>query len=230
MTPTDWDIPGVRQGMTRMMDRRESALARGERHIGWKLAFGAPTALARFGLSGPVVGYLTDATMHPPGSTVSCEGWARPVAEPELAVRFGRDVTTPGEADSAVSEFGLAIELANVDPPPEEIEDVLAGNIYHQAVLFGETVPVEDAIHVTDLGLAVKRVGHDVVNVADVEKLTGRVGEVLVHAAGLLAAAGSKFRSGDVVILGSVTPPLEIAPGEEVTFTSTVLDPVIVGV
>jgi len=216
--------------MTRMLERRESALARGENHIGWKLAFGAPAALARFRLSGPLVGYLTDATMHLPGSTVSCEGWVRPVAEPELAVRFGSDVTRSDEAASAVSELGLAIELANVDPPPEEIEDVLAGNIYHQAVLFGETVPVEDAIDVTNLGLSVKHAGHDVMNIADVERLTGRIGEVLVHAADLLAAAGAMFRSGDVVILGSVTPPLEIAPGDGVAFTSRVLDPVTVGV
>ena len=74
MSVPDWDNEGVREGTRKMLDLRARALDRGERPIGWKLGFGAPQSMARFGLSGPLVGFLTDATAHSPGSTVSCAG------------------------------------------------------------------------------------------------------------------------------------------------------------
>ncbi|HEU4318476.1 MAG TPA: fumarylacetoacetate hydrolase family protein [Acidimicrobiia bacterium] len=213
-----------------MLERRAAALERGERVIGWKLAFGAPASMQRFGLTGPVVGYLTDATLHPPGSTVSCEGWAGAVAEPELAARFGADVIDPDRAADAISTVGLAIELANVDPPPSEIEVVMAGNIYHQAVLLAEADEGHAGGDVGGLRVTVQRNDEEIADIDDVETLTGPIREIVPHAAGLLGAAGEAFRTGDVVILGSVTPPIPISPGDTITFTSGSLAPVSVRV
>jgi 2-keto-4-pentenoate hydratase len=213
-----------------MLELRAKALQRGERAIGWKLAFGAPASLTRFGLSGPVVGFLTDATLHDSGSVVSCSGWAHPVAEPELAVYFGRDVDSPQLASETISEIGPAIELANVDPPPEDIGEVVAGNIYHQAVLFGEADERLPGIDVGGLDGRVERDGATVDRIDDLEALTGPIEVIVAHAAGLLQAAGETFRQGDVVILGSVTPPLQIRPDEEIGFTLGAMKPVKVKV
>ena len=230
MTPADWDQSSVRDGTTRMLELRARALQRGERHVGWKLAFGAPASLARFGLSGPVIGFLTDATVHPSGSTVSCSGWAGPVAEPELAAYFDRDVDDPGQASDSIGGIGPAIELANVDPPPADIGEVIAGNIYHRAVLFGDPDDRIAGFDVRGLRGTVEHDGETVGELDDLEGLTGRIEFIVAHAAGLLHAAGETFRRGDVVILGSVTPPLGIRPGQEIRFTLGAMKPVIVRV
>jgi 2-keto-4-pentenoate hydratase len=218
VTPADWDQPSVRDGTTRMLELRARALQRGERHVGWKLAFGAPASLARFGLSGPVIGFLTDATVHPSGSTVSCSGWAGPVAEPELAAYFDRDVDDPGQASDSIGGIGPAIELANVDPPPADIGEVIAGNIYHRAVLFGDPDGYVSGCDVSGFRGVVEHNGETVEEIEDLEALTGRIESIVAHAGGLLQAAGETFRKDDILILGSVTPPLAIEPGEEIGF------------
>lgn len=229
MIPADWEFPAVRSGITRMLELRERAVQRGEKAIGWKLAFGAPDSLSRFGLSGPVVGFLTDATLHPSGSDISCSGWAGPVAEPELAAYFDSDVDDPGRAIEAIGGFGPAIELANVDPPPEDIGDVVAGNIYHKAVLLGDP---GDRVAIADVSDSQASVEHDgqKVQIDELEAMTGRIEVIVAHAVGLLQAAGETFREDDVVILGSVTPPLRITPGQRITFTMGGLSPVTVSV
>lgn len=219
MTPPDWGNEHVREGTRRMLVLRSEHLAGGERAIGWKLGFGAPASLERFGLSGPLLGFLTDATVHAPGATVSCAGWKRPVAEPEIAVRIARDVK-PGSGDIAesIASLGAAIELADVDPPPEHIEETLAGNIFHRAVIFGEPDPARAGGKRNDLRARVAHDGVEVADTGDVEALTGDLIELIRHSAALLAAAGEQLSAGDVVITGSIIPPLEIRPGQEIIF------------
>ncbi|MEX1125130.1 MAG: fumarylacetoacetate hydrolase family protein [Acidimicrobiia bacterium] len=219
MTLPDWDNAQVRQGLQRMLALRSKRLAGGEKAIGWKLAFGAPSSLARFGLSAPLFGFLAEATTLPPGSTVSCVGWGRPVAEPEIAVHIGRDVE-PGSTRvaEAIAGIGAAIELADVHPPSEDIEEILAGNIFHRAVILGAAEPARAGGTRDGMRARVAQDGIEVANTSDLEALTGDLIEVVGHAAMLLAAAGERLRAGEVVITGSIVPPLAIQPGQEVVF------------
>jgi 2-keto-4-pentenoate hydratase len=201
-----------------MLDLRSEYLERGDRTIGWKLGFGAPVWLDRFGLTGPLVGFLPESRRHHPGSTVSCEGWANPVAEPEIAVYLGRDVDDPDLAADAIVAVGPAIELADIDAPPEDIGDVLAGNIFHRAVILGEPDPGRAGGEVGGLQARVSRDGAEMADTSDPEVLTGDIVAILGHAAALLGAAGETLRAGEVVIMGSVTPPLPVQPGNEVSF------------
>lgn len=230
MTAPDWENAAVRSGMERLLARRSDVLESGERTIGWKLGFGAPAWLEKFNLSGPLVGFLPESRSHPPGASVSCKGWVRAVAEPEIAVHIGRDVDDPSRAAEAVSALGAAIELADVDPPPDDIEETLAGNIFHRAVILGEP---DRGLSTLDVGLLRARVhvdGAEVADTTDLETLTGNLGDILGHAAALLASAGERLRAGEVVIAGSVVPPIEISPGSEVSYELSPLDPVTVRV
>src|SRR5207247_3113489 len=61
-------------------------------------------------------------------------------AEPEIAVHMGKDL--PGGTDraatiSAIAALGPAIELADLNPPPDDVEVTLAGNIFHRYVILG---------------------------------------------------------------------------------------------
>lgn len=217
MTPPDWRKPELRDGMRRMLQLRAARLDAGERPIGWKLGFGAPISLQKFGLSGPLVGFLTDAGLHRPGAVVSVEGWSHPVAEPELAVHLGEDVP-PGSVDigRAIAGITTAIELADVHPPPQDIEDVLGANIYHRAVI----TDIRDAKDVDMEGLTGRIIsgGEPVTDVGDLEGLTGGLHRIIAHCADLLGAAGERLRAGDFVIAGSVIPPVRLQPGIEFEF------------
>ena len=228
MTPADWENPAVRNGIRRMLAARSDLIGSGERMIGWKLGFGAPTWLELFGLAGPLVGFLPASRSHPPGATVAVTGWARAVAEPEIAVHFGEDVDEPNRVLDYVSGLGAAIELADVDAPPDDLEQTLADNIFHRAVILGEMDPGRSPADLTGLRARVALDGVEVAETADLEALTGGLAEILGHAAALLAAGGERIRAGEVVIAGSVVPPISMAPDSEITFELAPLTPVTV--
>jgi 2-keto-4-pentenoate hydratase len=215
MTGPGVEDPAVREGMRRMLERRTELVERSVALIGWKLAFGAPIWLEKFGLAGPLVGFLPESTRQEPGSTVSCAGWVNPVAEPEIAVYIERDVVDPAQAMHAIAGFGPAIELADVDAPPEDLGEVLAGNVFHRAVILGER---NGETAVSQMRATVRRNGVEVADTNDLEALTGKLDVILPHAAGLLNAVGERLSAGDVVIMGSVVPPIQVNPGDEVAF------------
>lgn len=216
MTPRDWENSDVRLGMRRMLELRARRIDAGERPIGWKLGFGAPSSLEKFGLTGPLVGFLTDAALHQPGSQVSVQGWTQPVAEPELAVHIGEDMSDgSGDIGGAITGIAAAIELADVDPPPQDIAEVLSGNIYHRAVI--TDVAATRVVPVDRLRARVVSDG-EAVEVENLEELTGGLYSIIGHCADLLAAAGESLRAGDIVIAGSVVPPVRLRPGVEFEF------------
>ncbi|HSO49200.1 MAG TPA: fumarylacetoacetate hydrolase family protein [Acidimicrobiia bacterium] len=230
MTLPDLAIPGVRRGIEEMLVRRAQVLAQGAKPIGWKLGFGAPAWLDKFGLTGPLVGFLTDATRYPSGAAVSCEGWSNPVAEPEIAVHIGPEAVDPDHAGAAIDVIGPAIELADVHSPPEDIAEVLAGNIFHRALVLGETASPRAGGVLAGLRARIVCDGVEVADTTDLEVLTGGLVAILGHAATLLASAGEAIRPGEVVIMGSVIPPQPVRPGQVVSFELSPISTVSVSV
>ena len=74
------------------------------------------------------MGFLTDRTLLPDGAAAR-SAVVTPMLEAEVAVRVG--------ADGRIDGYAAAIELADVDPPPEDAEAIVAGNIFHKHVLLG---------------------------------------------------------------------------------------------
>jgi 2-keto-4-pentenoate hydratase len=196
----------VERGMRAMLELRAARLAEGDRHLGWKVGFGAPAAMERLGIERPLAGFLTHGGLLPDGARVRIGGWTTPMLEPEIAVHFGEDL--------AIAGLSAAIELADVHPPPEDPETVLAGNIFHRHVLLG---PVDagrrDAGGIT---ARLVRDGEEVARTDAPEELIGPLADVIAATAETLEAAGERLRPGDVVITGTVLPPLAVAPGQTV--------------
>ncbi len=126
----------VSRGMRAMLADRDAALAAGAMPVGWKIGFNTPAIQEHFGLSEPVVGYLLDTGVSADGATVSLTGWGAPAVEVEVAVRVGDD--------GAVAGLAPALELVDLDISFDDIEPVLAGNICHRGVIFGDEVPGVD--------------------------------------------------------------------------------------
>jgi 2-oxo-3-hexenedioate decarboxylase len=230
MIASGWDDASVLEGTRWMLDRRAALLEQGERMIGWKLAFGAPHWLDKFGHAGPLVGFLMESRVRPSGSTVSCRGWIHPVAEPEIAVYLSRDVDEPDRVAESISGVGAAIELADVDSPPEDLEGILEGNIFHRAVVLGRPDHSRVGGSVVGMRARIASNGSEIADTEDLALLTGDLVSILGHTARLLQAAGTRLKGGEVVIAGSVVPPLPLRPGDEVTFELVPLLPISVNV
>ena len=214
-------LSAVARGLERQLETRAALLAGGAKPLGWKAGFGAPDWLEKFGLEGPLVGFLTDASIIPDDGTVDVSSWARAVAEPELAVVLGSDLVPPVDVTTtraAISSIGPAIELADIDPPPELVEEILAGNIFHRGVVLGPSDPSRAGADLAGLEARVRLDGRENGRTDALEALTGRVVEVVTHLASLLGGHDVVMKRGEVVICGSVVPPLALTPSSRVEF------------
>ena len=188
-------------GLRAQLERRRDLLAAGAEPVGWKIGFNLPEVQARLGIDAPVVGHLTTAALLAPGWPYTLDG-ARVIAESEVAVHLGADVSPDAgaeEAAAAIAGLSPAIELT--DPPVglDDLERVLLDNVFHRAVLIGAPVAA---------GLEGVR-ARTLLNGAeqgDVDALaaTGDPVGVVRHVATLLGAAGERLRAGDRIIAGAM--------------------------
>lgn len=229
-----WDDPRIARGMQAQLRLRREWLRAGQESLGWKLAFGGPAAMERLGTHAPLVGFLLRRALLPSGSTVSISDWTKPAAEPEIAVHLGKDL--PADSDrsalrAAISGLAPAIELADVDHPAEDVEGTLARDIYQRHILLGSREVTHAGGGLDGLTCRVLRNGLGIADLADPQELQALTGELIDnvgHVARLLAAFGESLRAGEIILTGSITPPLLVAPGEEIVFHLTPIDTVSV--
>ena len=208
-------------GMEKLLVARQKRLAAGEKSIGWKVGFGAPASLKSLNLDRPLVGFLTDKVLLRSDSTLSVASWTRPAAEPEVAVYLGHDLVAEVDremAQEAIAAVGPAIELADVNFPPQDVEAILAGNIYNRHVILGKSDPSLAGCNLDGLVGRVYRDDQEIAAVTDLQALTGNFVDIVQHVANLLSAIGEKLRAEDVIITGSIVPPLWIESTEEVRY------------
>jgi 2-keto-4-pentenoate hydratase len=222
-----WDAPLIKKGMTAQLAKRRARVAAGERPLGWKVGLGAPASLQKLGLKGPLVGFLMQGAQLPSGATVPLQGYAKPVAEPEIAVRMARDLganAQPDQVMAAIKEIMPAIEVADLDPlpTPDNLDAVLEGDIFQRHVALGNTARAGGRVQ--GLTSRVIRRGREVNRTTEPEALTGKLLDIVALVADTLAAFGEKLSAGDIVITGSITPPPMIEP-DETEFVHA-LDPV----
>ena len=198
----------IAEGMKAQLLSRQKAISDGAKPIGWKVGFGARAMLDRLNLEKPLVGFLTDRGRVPSGETVSLAGWVKPVAEPEIAVHIGSDLASGGEAAvrAAIKAIGPAIELADLDPPPDDVAKALAGNIYQRRVIVGPADASRAGGKLDGIRLVVRRNGAEVANTTDLEASTGKILAIVGHVAEVLSHFGERLKAGEFVICGSVVP------------------------
>jgi 2-keto-4-pentenoate hydratase len=225
-----WEDPRISRGMAAQLRRRRELLEAGHKPLGWKLAFGGPAALERLRISAPLVGFLTDRALVGSGSMLSLSSWKKPAAEPEVAVHLGKDL--PAGADrrtamAAIAGLGPAIEVADVDHSSDDVEGTLARNIYQRHVILGRNAPDRAGGILEGLSSRVLRNGTEIANITGVQalqKLTGELIDIVRHTANLLAVFGETLQAGQIIIAGSIIPPIWIEPGDEIVFSLAPID------
>ncbi|MFL5064466.1 MAG: fumarylacetoacetate hydrolase family protein [Xanthobacteraceae bacterium] len=215
------DDPRIAAGMRAQMDLRKRRFNEGAHQVGWKVGFGAPAAMEKLRISGPLVGFLVDQALLPSPAHISLAGWHKPVAEPEIAVHIGRDVSGEADRDSAraaISALAPAIEVADVDGPNDDVEAVLAGNIFQRHVVLAALDTTRAGARLDGLIGRVTRSGRALDVPDDLQANTGDLIDIVRHVAAVAAQFGDGLRAGHFIIAGSVVAPLFVEAGETVTF------------
>jgi 2-keto-4-pentenoate hydratase len=216
-----WEDPRIESGMQQQLRRRRERMAAGEKPLGWKLAFGGPAAMERLRINAPLVGFLMADAVVASGSTLSFAGWKKPAAEPELAVYMGKDLASGDDRKTtvgAIAGLGAAIELADVDHPSDDVEGTLARNIYQRHVVLGGCDTKHAGGSLSGMNARVVHDGAEMANTSDFEALTGELITIVGHVANLLAHFGETLLAGQIIIAGSITPPIWVQPGETIGF------------
>jgi 2-keto-4-pentenoate hydratase len=192
----------VERGTTAMLVRRREILAQGAEAIGWKIGFNISAAQQKLGIDGPLAGFLTTNGLFQDGDEVALDG-SSVVIESEVAVELG---------DDARSIVALLPALEVADPPDldQDVETILAGNIFHRAVAFGPRVET-----------AAPGGGRILVN-GEVEHsmAPGETGahleEMVEVVRRRLAAVDEDLVAGQRIITGILAPPHVARPGDRV--------------
>jgi 2-keto-4-pentenoate hydratase len=184
----------IETGTEAMLTRRREILAQGAEPIGWKVGFNVPEIQQKLGIDAPLAGFLTTDSLVD-------DTWDEypVVVESEVAVELGDD-------GRSIVALLPALEIA--DPPDIdlEIEQILAGNIFHRAVVFGPRVET------TEPGS-----GRILVNGEKQHSVKPEGLERMVEAvAARLEAAGEQLRPGERIITGVLAPPYEAQEGDTV--------------
>jgi 2-keto-4-pentenoate hydratase len=176
------------------------------------------------GLSGPAAGFMEAGNLYRGSANLRFASFIKPGVECEVAVRLSRDLA-PGsygmdEVADAVDEVIAGVEI--VENRYDDLRTLgtptlIADQVYHCAAVVG--VGGEDWRGL-DLGALRGRISVDGV-VRDQGVSSDLMGHPFACLAWLasseVAAAFGGLRAGQVVMLGSVTPPVWLdAPGEVV--------------
>jgi 2-keto-4-pentenoate hydratase len=134
----------------------------------------------------------------------SLAGARGPAVEPELVLEAG--------AGGSLSRIGAALEVVDFDRPLDDVEEVIASNVFHRAVAFG---PLVGAV---DPGEAVFRVNDE--ERARIDSLAGAA-DTLAFVNRFLRELGEGLAEGDLVIAGALAPAAPVAPGDHAALMVT---------
>ena len=129
-----------------------------------------------------------------------------------------RDVSAGADhatAKAAIAGISPAIEIVDVTEPPEDPERILSGNIYQRHVVLAGQAPAKTGSASDGIVCRVLRRGREFARTDDPQANTGNWVDIVRHVADVLAAFGERLRGGEIIITGSVVPPIAIEPGED---------------
>ncbi len=193
----------IERGTKALLTRRRELLAQGSEPIGWKVGFNVRATQERLGIDAPLAGFLTTDSLLVDGDTWSLGDQGEVIVESEVALEVGPD-------GRSIAALFPALELADQPDLELEIEQILAGNIFHRAVAFGPRVETREP------GAARILVNGEEQHTVPAERTGTRLEAMVEAVAARLADAGEELRAGDRIITGIIAPPHEPAPGDTV--------------
>ncbi len=201
---------------------------------GFKIGATAKRMQEYLGLSGPAAGFMAVGNLYRSGASERFADFVRPGVECELAVRLARDLPpgprTAEQAADAVGELFAGIEIVE-NRYGELLElgvpTLIADQVFHAAAVLGQ--PAVEDWHSLDIGRLRGRLivdGHQRDEGVGAD-LMGHPMNCLAWLAGSsVAEAFGGLKAGQVIMLGSVTPPVWLTGPASVTVDFSPLPPV----
>ena len=193
----------VERGTSALLTRRRLILSKAVEPVGWKIGFNLPEFQRKLGIDAPLAGFLTSNGLLDDGAEWSLGSAGEVIVESEVAVELG---------DDARSIVALLPALELADPPDleQDVETILAGNIFHRAVAFGPRVETDSP------GAARILVNGQVQHEVDADRAGANLEAMVEAVAARLEAADERLSPGDRIITGVLAPPHKAAPGDTV--------------
>ena len=192
----------VERGTTAMLVRRREKLAQGAEAIGWKIGFNVTAAQQKLGIDAPLAGFLSTDGLFEDGAEVSLDDGPL-VVESEVAVELGPDART-------IVALLPALEVADPLDLDQDVEAILAGNIFHRGVAFGPRVQT----HAPGAGRIL--VNGEVEHSMAPAETGAHLEEMVEVVRRRLAAVDEDILPGQRIITGILAPPHVAHPGDVV--------------
>lgn len=221
---SNWQLPDqsdlrLESGYRRQRSALDQRLAQRERLIGYKVGVNDPASQKRLGITGPIHGYLTSASLIDATKPVRLGGTVVPGVEVELAMTIDSRIDprwTIDDIGRAIGSIRLAAELIDIDDRYDDLEGVLAGNAFHRALALGETTCAFASAEVMQTSLHASRNDRQLWNIP-IGFVLGDPREAARFIGRSLAARGQELLQGDIVISGLLLPlPIWVKPGDRV--------------
>lgn len=223
----------IQRGMARQLQVWREITSGSDHRLGWKVGFNLTADQQRLHLNSAMVGFLSDKHRLASGEHYPASPGAVLLAEPEIAVQIGCTIhegATTAEANASIIAYTAALELVDTTRSVnDDMEEILAGNLFHERVLFAEPhLPAKEYAH-EELMLSL-RVNGSEVRTLEPERVPGDFSTVILDVANMLAAHGEQLRQGDWIITGAAARPTPIQAGDEIVLDMGQLGKVNLGI
>jgi 2-keto-4-pentenoate hydratase len=194
--------------------------------VGYKLGLTNPAIQQRFGIDHPIRGAIFHATLRASsGAEIEARFAAVPVLEADMLVRIGMGGVEAALNDHAalirhIDQVIPFIELPDLVYAPDHrpsLGDLLAINVGARLGIVGRPIAVtpsaEFAAALGRMSISLHQDGREVSR-APGAAILGHPLNALAWIARDLAREGRPLREGDIISLGSFSPPQPVAPGQ----------------
>ena len=196
--------------------------------VGYKAAFTSAPAQERFGLTEPLYGFLLEDMLLDNGATLPTSFAARPLAEGDLLVRVGSADINTAQTDmeilaslDAVIPFIELPDLLYQDTARLDAGAVVAINLGARSGVMGDPIPLEPTedwlIRLGSINVQMANTDGQTIGTGDSSALLGHPINVVRWLRDTLASQGLELRSGDVLSLGTITPPVPVEANTTLT-------------
>jgi 2-keto-4-pentenoate hydratase len=200
---------------------------------GFKIGATGKRMQAYLGLDGPAAGFMAATGLHGSGARLRFADFLNPGVECEVAVRLARDLPpgpcSPEQAEAAVGELMAGIELVENrfhDLAAVGVPTMIADQVFHAGAVLGDPGPDWRRLDIPAL-TGQMSVDGEVRERGVAADLLGHPMNCLAWLAGSgVAAAFGGLKAGQIVMLGSVTPPIWLDRPGQVTVEFAPLPPV----
>lgn len=196
--------------------------------VGYKAAFTSAPAQERFGLTEPLYGFLLEEMLLDSEATLPVDFAARPLAEGDLLVRVGsadiNTAQTDAEILAALESVIPFIELPDLLYEENAVIDagaVVAINLGARSGVMGDPIPLaptEDwQARLGNISVQMRNTDGQTIGTGESSTLLGHPLNVVRWLRDTLATQGLALRPGDVLSLGTITPPVPVEANTTLT-------------